>query len=536
MSNSKLDCTSPDQLDAPNNVPAQSTTTDNTTSAETEGVVSVENPPEQSENACEVSNSSSAGSQSSSFHPKSETSTIEYDQTPFVDFSIQVKELCHSLWPPSAKEYRVQRLLGGPKLLGVLRTKKLGRFLSPASPPKAFEIERMSGGSFNRITGIRIIGFEGEDPISLVLRTPRAAWNSRPDREVATLEYIRQYTEVPVPRIIAFDVGNENPLKSPYLVQNRIPGVSLQTAINEGITHQQWCTMAREIGRLILELQKIGNPTPGLIENAAKDDEGPKFSICPFDIRSPRDQEWKKKQASSMTFLADNAKMLRLYEEGTYHFLATQFGRWRADTLHSCPIDILYRDQMRLLAEVASEMNALGMFSAGNCLTHMDLAARNIMVELGPQDSIRVTGVLDWDEALFGPKWVSCRPTWWLWQDEKYTEDAMVEEEHANDTPDDPELLEIKTIYEEIVGEEYVRFAYQPQYLIARRLFDIALHGNNTNESMREAEAIIDHWAEYTLGLADTMSESSFSSAKSTAGKDGDNSQEAADSHGQPTV
>ena len=476
---------------------------------------------ETSNHVEEGSKQSPSSSRSSSFHPRSETSTIKYDQTPFADFRVQVEELCHTLWPSSPKEYRVQRLLGGPKFLGVLRAKKLGRFLSPGSPPKAFDIERMLGGTFNRIVGIKMIGSEGEDPIPLILRVSRLPWDARPDREVATLEYLRRHTNLPVPYVKAFDFTEDNPLKSPYIVQNRIAGVSLQNAC-PGMSHKQWCTLAKEIAGMIIDLRKLSNPTSGLIESTTKDDVVQHFSVCPFDIRKPFDREWKKRQANSMTFEADNAYALRWYEKDTFHFFATQFGRWMAEELQCNPITIMYKNQMQQLTDVASAMDRLGIFGdSRNVFTHMDLAPRNIMVEVGPDDFIKITGILDWDSAIFAPEFVSCRPPWWLWQDEKFPEDAMENEENAGAEPDDPELVEVKSIFEEIVGDEYVGFAYQPQFLLARRLFKIALHGNYSGESMTEIDEIIKDWdAYYKAEVEDYVSDSSFSSAKSVAGSE----------------
>ena len=524
MSTTELESTTPSESDLQDKVPDGSADTVATPSARSE--VSPTEESAMEENITEPSDESQEGlktpssSRSSSFRPKSESSTIKYEQTPFTDFSIQVKELCHTLWPSSPKENPVQRLLGGPRLFGVFHGKRLGRFLAPASPPKAFDIERMLGGTFNRIIGIKIIGSEGEDPISLILRVSRRPWDSRPDREVATLEYLRRQTKIPVPHIKAFDFTDENPLKSPYIVQNRISGVSLQNAC-QGLSHKQWCTLAKEVATTIIELRKLTNSTPGLVESTTRNDGIQHFTVCPFDIRRPHDREWKKGQTNSLTLEADNAYALQWYVKDTFHFFVTQFGRWMAEELQCNPISILYKNQWQQLKDVVSAMNRLGILrDSRNVFTHMDLAPRNIMVELGPDDFIKITGILDWDSALFAPDFVSCRPPWWLWQDEKFPEDAMEDELNACEEPDDPELLEVKTIFEEIMGDEYIRFAYQPQFLLARRLFKIALHGNYSSETMIEIDEIMKDWdAFYKAEVEDYVSESSFDSANYAHGE-----------------
>lgn len=131
---------------------------------------------------------SNSDSSLGSFVPQSITSTLQWNQTPFAEFRDQVNQLCHSLWPASTRETRAEGLVVAPNsgLLGRLRTRTLNRFLRQPSipnqsgvelpPQREFLIERMSGGSFNRIVGISITGSEGGDATQLVLRLPRIPW------------------------------------------------------------------------------------------------------------------------------------------------------------------------------------------------------------------------------------------------------------------------------------------------------------------------------------------------------------------------
>ena len=43
---------------------------------------------------------------------------------------------------------------------------------------------------------------------------------------------------------------------------------------------------------------------------------------------------------------------------------------------------------------------------------HLDLnaAPRNVMVNIQADGSAAITGILDWDSAVFGPKFVGCAP------------------------------------------------------------------------------------------------------------------------------
>ena len=447
-----------------------------------------------------ASKSPSETSTSSFFRAESETSTLKYSHTPFEEYKRQVQHLCHQLWNPSAPSKaaalssKEPRSASSIRLLGVLRKKKAAPPLPPKTPAKQFLIERMRGGSYNRVTSITILDSEGKEGTHLVLRVPRHAWESTPEREVALLRYVRQHTPIPVPEIIAADYTSNNVLKDPYVVQTRVPGITISEAKHEReITTEQWCTVAREIGRTMLELQKVTNPTPGLIESALNKDESYSFSVTPFDIKSPHDPDWKEKAAAVTA--ETKASVLDLYKESTFKFLITQFGRWMADELAKRPDGIYNWDFMHRLAEVAGQMNK--MFLLGddiNCLAHLDLAGRNIMVEFPPGEPLKITGYLDWDSAVFAPRFVACAPPWWLWQDDDDETDYQDDESKANETPAQAHKQEIKRAFEETVGEDFLTYAYEPQFQLARKLFHIAMHGNNAQMQLQLVENFLDEW------------------------------------------
>ena len=452
--------------------------------------------------AATVSHKSS--SKTSSFSYPSETSTLVHEQTPFIEFKEQVLELCHLLWLSTPKGPLSEQPAGVSRrrFPGLLKPKKLGRPNSSNTTAndaskhttKEFIIERMTGGTFNRIIGITIIDPDDGHPEQLILRVPRIAWMSRPDREVAVLRYVRQHSSVPVPDIKAFDLKCDNPLKEPYVVQSRISGTNLHTAIQNDLSHEQWCTVAREVGQLMLRFQDMRNPVPGLIEEVAKGNGVQEFTVKPFDIKPPLEKDWVLKQASPL-FEADNSTALECYEKSTLDFFLAQFGRWRAEELRIDPTEILHPHFMERLAVTASQMNRLGCFGDNiNCLSHLDLAAHNIMIDIRSDKSIIVTGVLDFDSACFAPTFVSCYPPWWLWQDETQPGDALEDESRSNETPPDPELVEIKRIFEETVGDNFLRYAYQPRFRLARRLFKIACHGNRSNETWKKIEEFLEEW------------------------------------------
>ena len=68
------------------------------------------------------------------------------------------------------------------------------------------------------------------------------------------------------------------------------------------------------------------------------------------------------------------------------------------------------------LSIIAREMDELGCLgSSPFVLCHEDLAARNIMAKVNNDGLLKITGVLDWDGAMFAPRFMSCLPPDWIW-------------------------------------------------------------------------------------------------------------------------
>lgn len=156
----------------------------------------------------------------------SRTSTLEFHHEPFEDLKPLVEQLCSTLWPSPARKSTVERILGN-RFVSLIRRKTFSLTAYHALS-NTFHVERLLGGSFNRIIGITVTEPKLQDANRYILRMPRFE-SARPDREVAVIEYVHRYSTIPVAKIIATDFTKNNPLKHPYVVQNRIPGFDSQS-------------------------------------------------------------------------------------------------------------------------------------------------------------------------------------------------------------------------------------------------------------------------------------------------------------------
>ena len=456
----------------------------NTASVDTGHDRALPDPPHGTEEPPESPNESLALSLTDS-----RTSTLKYDQEPFTQYQIRVKSLCHMLWPAELGIATSERGVGGAtksRILDAVRVKKLRRFLSPSSE-KEFVIERLDGGTYNRVTGISVKDTGVDDSKHLILRAPRpemAAYGYI-EREVAILRYVRQNTTLPVADIIRFDVTAKNPLESGYVVQSRLPGVSLRTMWDD-FTHDHRCKIAEEIGKIVLALQAVRNSTPGIIE-ASGDDGAQSYIVRPFDVKSAYDGDWKSKIPD---FKPNEATATS--QQDPLQWFGTQFGRWLAFELLQSPDQILYWDYQLRFVKAAREMEEIGFLGDGqNCLHHFDLAARNFMVQIQPDGSPTISGIVDWDSAAFVPTFVSCAPLSWLWTSKTHYDSNGNE---VDGTPSTPQQEEIKEVFEEVVGFDWEWFAYQPGFRLARELFYFAQHGNQDQMATKRAEKFLKEW------------------------------------------
>lgn len=410
-------------------------------------------------------------------------------------FCQRVKELCRIQWPsPNSFKRSVAEYL---------RTIRILRPLIPG--PMEPLIERLRGGDLNHITSITIPWLSEEKDRNLILRVPR--WDqSRLDREVAILQYVRQKSTIPVATINATDFTCGNVLQKPYVLQSRIPGNDVRS-LWEKLNFLQRCDLARELGNYIHTLLSLESPSAGLIEfNTVTSTRGDdNFRVVPFEVEVEDDDELadesKPKNLSAPTS-GDFQSTLEVF-----HFL---FERWRSNALSASCGEV--DDEIALwdkMSKAVQEMEEQGLFTTKpNCLCHVDFHPGNIMGQTQSNGSFAITGILDWDEAIFAPKFMNCVPPAWLWDDavldeHRVDDDGMdpwpYELSGANETPFTLEKQELKRIFEHHAGSQWLRMAYDEPYRLCRGLFRIAREGLNDNQSWKAAERILEDWEHLRL-------------------------------------
>ena len=312
---------------------------------------------------------------------------------------------------------------------------------------------------------------------------------------VATLEYVALNTCLTVPKVVATDFGNDNPLNSPYTLQGRLPGSNL-AVLWPVLTHSQLCSVARQIATVLRTLLASEGPVAGRIQANADADLNRPHTVVPF--------AWKS------TIMDDSEEFFPQVSfpesphtrQTTLEFFLRRIDGWRAIELEKGGPDTEHAVELwDGMSRIIKDMDQHGIFKTNmHCLCHIDLFPRNIMAEIKPDGSVPITGILDWDEAAFAPKFVCCEPPGWLWgynRDNYHRSDYVCwpyELSGANEGPLTPENQEIKRVFEDEVGPEYTSMTYGVQYRLCRCLFWIAVSGLGSRDNVKALERTIDDW------------------------------------------
>ena len=433
----------------------------------------------------------------------SKTSTTQYEHVPFESFENQIQDLCQLLWrgptPESPKPFvkRIQRRF--TNALGITEPNLPS---ATSQKPKKFVIERMRGGSYNRVAGITIIGENDMVEARMVLRVPRMGMPPSCHQDITILQFVQEHTGIPAPGVIAHNSTCNNPLNGPYVIHSRIPGHDLESRIQPypDLSHEQKLAFVEQYARILLAMQGIRHPWAGQIYRT---DRGwtKDFAVGPFEI-FPEDTSLINLRSQRLPFfkvrpfgIAETAPAEDWTDtsdlQSPLHFFEVQFARWRNLELGLDPSELWHPNTWQRLRTMAEQMDEFGCLDCDSyCLTHYDLDPRNIMVEL--QSGVpKITGIIDWDLAMFAPDWVSCKPPMWIWN---WLDGGSEDESRANEEPPTAEQQELKDLFDELVGFDFRFNAYQPHYRLARQLFQFARYGLRNPEMKDNAEKALEEW------------------------------------------
>ena len=363
-----------------------------------------------------------------------------------------------------------------------------------------FTINRGPGGSFNRIVEIEVKESSQGASSSYMLRIPRFE-NARPDRDVAILEYVRDYyPTVPVATVVKSDFTCNNVLEKPYLLQKKLSGFPVHSGAAEflQLTHLQKLDFASQFGTMLRTLFERKSKEPGLMELISpsatakpSNGQGPcKFCIQPFDVGRPA-KAGTERYPDTISAVSSKPGYT-----SPSTFLQSQFGRWQTDAeMRGDELESECMHKLSQLAEQLDEAGFLGKKGDGYVLSHRDLniGPQNILIDIDENGKLSITGILDWDSAIFAPAVVACQPPMWIWA---WNSDGDEVEKLANEALPTVEAWLLRKAFEDAVGPEWLRLSYGDGVRLARKLCEFAFDGVHSSWKLEELQELFREWAE----------------------------------------
>ncbi|TEY79504.1 hypothetical protein BOTCAL_0044g00370 [Botryotinia calthae] len=407
---------------------------------------------------------SNAGSQSSSSGcshvSKGTGSTWEYDyQEAFATYKPKVIKLCHDLG------------LGEPS-----------------------KVERMSGGSNNRVISLSFPAKNSTNDEEYVLRICRTFFaDESPRDQAAVLHHVAPV--MPVPKVLAFEPTRKNAIEHPYSLQEKLRGKNAGEVYYD-LPENEKIEVIDLVADIIKKLNAVKTDRPG---HFVAGPSFPSFSNGP--ITTPTDIDitgYRFDNHGESTHMATLEKQPLVSH--LIHAFKTrkQFDEDR-EWFHT---DDLWDE----LSNMAKQMQTAGLFSKRDTdcvMWHWDIAFRNILIEKNTLGKWELTGLLDWDMLKSVPLVLTRAPAVWIWCDEGDRSSRWIQGLCDKETTPSRALtlqeLLLKGYFEQIMQHadpNYMADTYGRGVWI-RRLAHFAVHGITAIEDFDKQAQLVRDWNRY---------------------------------------
>lgn len=387
----------------------------------------------------------------------------------------------------------------------------------PTAQHDATRISKLSHDSVNRCFAIVITDNEGT-PHDYVLRYPLTFDRfKRRDtdyskvllRQVAILKWLKEHAPtLKTPTVITYDATDNNPIHTPYMIQERIPGQQLNEILLT-LTDQQRLDVAKGLGHFYSEIRQITMPRAGFVNARGEvpelDNSDLHIAIQPFGMPDGCAASHAKHPSPTTNLTITEPASLSTREVLNNAFNRRIITAQQLQKQHNNPLEntaTSLEEPLRACRFILDKMATDGCFSDEDdqqfSLWHPDFFPRNILVDLTRSGEAIISGIVDWDAPLFAPGFVSCMPPAWLWAPDRYMNKEGDPIGLFGYYPVEPEtelLAQVKAVFEEEAGGFYVKSAYSRDYAIARIFVDFVQFEDWRHHPLFERkEEFIEEW------------------------------------------
>ncbi|PSN59595.1 hypothetical protein BS50DRAFT_594451 [Corynespora cassiicola Philippines] len=341
------------------------------------------------------------------------------------------------------------------------------------TPCKKVKIEKMHGGNFNYVTGVDIQEDRSYRQNRYIFRYPCDDSLDFAD-EVAAILGVRATISFPVPEVVSYDIRKENELGRPYMVQSRIEGTDLVSILNF-LSIAQKQSLTKKVISLCNEIASIKSKSPG--RYCLQDLSSKKVRIGPLRIPLGRGEKnplgISTRQQTSLQFMLSLCDAQVTYSKRNASYSQDE-NVWKAFSM------------------ISRSLHRHGFLPDDESfqLCHGDLWPWNILVEVEGPTSVQITGVLDWDFAMFAPGFMYTAPTW-LWTT---FWGRSVGVSSGPDIPFDKKLQDLRDTWIENTDDVLRKYAIAPECVVARKMFWILCEGLPEENRYAQPHHIIKEW------------------------------------------
>ncbi|CAA9964585.1 APH domain containing protein [Pyrenophora teres f. maculata] len=369
-------------------------------------------------------------------------------------------------------------------------------------------IAQMKGGANNRVIGVTIIPKSKRftlrwlklflqphqrksttEPDSYVVRIPRTgvegedvvgAMGEDMKKEVAILNTVKSRLALPTPQVVHYDLTTDNIFERPYMIQKRLPGKNLQNQLWGELNTEQKKSVVKQVANL-----------PSIIASV----QGPAGDISVRNLYRPCDMPILTDRFSTSAFYdqpaSRQASMCKPLD-----FLLERINFWRAyQTEH---MGFCFEDLWDSFEIISHSLDKYGLLKGPCVLVHGDLQPYNLLAEIRSNNEVDITGVIDWDSAIIAPEFMAYIAPFWSWMPHEAASLTSAEEETfcLGVKPRTEAEKEIKQTFKDNASDEYKKYAFSMEAVIARRMFYILQNGIYGTWLMSEAQSLIVHYRE----------------------------------------
>ncbi|KAH6659457.1 hypothetical protein BKA67DRAFT_652685 [Truncatella angustata] len=371
-------------------------------------------------------------------------------------------------------------------------------------PNARHNIAFLAVGTYNKVFGLSVLHEDGAACGEYVLKLPEL--EDTVTNTVGVLRYLERRTSpaegesraLRLPEVVGWDGTKDNDLGYPYIMTKRIPGMNLGKEW-EALAQSQRMAVATQIARLYMDFESISSAVTGIINVP------PTHNTAEKSI-SPKPDELLEISAFGTTFAGDQARhtdfedeengllpLDRLYADPpglpVGEMMLAPLKRRISQALHQETPDLnIVEYHYKPLLYILGQLNEGDIFASvddGNdedtrfCLWNLDLTPSNIMIDYATNHEPYITGILDWEAAIFGPRFMTAEPPRWLWTNEvatkswpEYDPEPLHKRLMDADSRDDDA---IKGVFEQAMGPEWLSNAYDPEFVFARQILKLSM-------------------------------------------------------------